>query len=251
MPNWEEIRLEWETSNKTYKELESQFNVKSATIRSRKNREKWQRNATGNATQQKKSVATKKAIKIDASELTEKQQRFVEEYMIDLNATQAAIRAGYSEKTAYSQGQRLLKNVEILARIKELREQQANETYMSSLWVLEKLGQIVEKSMQAEPVMEFDYGAQELVATGEYQYDSIGANKALELIGKHFMMFDPKARHIDEITKVQIEKMKADIDKVKAETKSEGTASTKTIILTNEDEMRRVIAERKAAKEDG
>ena len=43
--------------------------------------------------------------------LNEKQKMFCEEYIIDLNATQSAIRAGYSEKTAYSIGQRLLKKV--------------------------------------------------------------------------------------------------------------------------------------------
>jgi len=45
--------------------------------------------------------------------LTRKQQKFVQEYLIDLNATRAAERAGYSERTAYSQGQRLLKHVEV------------------------------------------------------------------------------------------------------------------------------------------
>lgn len=60
MSNWEKIRLEWETTSKTYKELEEQFNVKSSTIRSRKNREKWQRNATSENATQQKSVATKK-----------------------------------------------------------------------------------------------------------------------------------------------------------------------------------------------
>jgi len=45
--------------------------------------------------------------------LTEKQKRFVAEYIKDYNATQAAIRAGYSEQTAYSQGNRLLKYVDI------------------------------------------------------------------------------------------------------------------------------------------
>ena len=45
--------------------------------------------------------------------LRERQKRFVEEYLVDLNATQAAIRAGYSEQTAYSIGQRLLKKVEV------------------------------------------------------------------------------------------------------------------------------------------
>lgn len=49
--------------------------------------------------------------------LTAKQAAFVREYLVDLNATQAAIRAGYSPKTAYSQGQRLLKNVEIQGEV--------------------------------------------------------------------------------------------------------------------------------------
>ena len=45
--------------------------------------------------------------------MTEKQKRFCEEYLIDLNATQAALRAGYSEKTAYSIGNENLKKPEI------------------------------------------------------------------------------------------------------------------------------------------
>ena len=49
------------------------------------------------------------------AKLTDKQKRFVDEYQVDLNATAAAKRAGYSEKTAYSMGQRLLKKVEIQA----------------------------------------------------------------------------------------------------------------------------------------
>lgn len=62
---------------------------------------------------------------IDKSKLTVKQQLFVDEYLTHFNATRAAKSAGYSEKTAYSQGQRLLKNVEISthidARLKESR----------------------------------------------------------------------------------------------------------------------------------
>lgn len=51
--------------------------------------------------------------------MTDKQKRFCNEYLIDCNATQAAIRAGYSEATAYSAGQRLLKNVDIKTYIEE------------------------------------------------------------------------------------------------------------------------------------
>jgi phage terminase small subunit len=60
--------------------------------------------------------------------LTPKQARFVEEYLVDLNATQAAIRAGYSPKTAYSQGERLLKNVEVHRAIQEAQEARSERT---------------------------------------------------------------------------------------------------------------------------
>lgn len=57
--------------------------------------------------------------------MTEKQKRFCEEYLIDLNATQAALRAGYSEKTAYSIGNENLKKPEIQEYIqKRLKEKE-------------------------------------------------------------------------------------------------------------------------------
>lgn len=61
MPNWDEIRKEWETSEITFKDLAKKHDVKDSTIRSRKNREKWQRNATDENATQRKRVATKKS----------------------------------------------------------------------------------------------------------------------------------------------------------------------------------------------
>ena len=58
---------------------------------------------------------------VSVAKLNDKQKRFVDEYLVDLNATAAAKRAGYSEKTAYSMGQRLLKKVEIQAAIQKRR----------------------------------------------------------------------------------------------------------------------------------
>lgn len=55
-------------------------------------------------------------------ELTAKQKRFCDEYLIDLNATQAAIRAGYSAKTARSQGQRLLTNVDVQEYLQDFQK---------------------------------------------------------------------------------------------------------------------------------
>ncbi len=71
--------------------------------------------------------------------LTPKQQRFVEEYLIDLNATQAAIRAGYSKKTADVQGPRLLGNVGVAQRIAVAQEERAKRTQIDADWLLQRL----------------------------------------------------------------------------------------------------------------
>jgi len=75
-------------------------------------------------------------------DLTKKQKRFVDEYLIDLNATQAAIRAGYSEKTAYSTGQRLTKNAEIQSYIQERQESRQKRTEITQDKVLQELAKI-------------------------------------------------------------------------------------------------------------
>lgn len=69
------------------------------------------------ATKAKKTTKTPEPVQAAERALTPQQERFVSEYLIDLNATQAATRAGYSAKTAYSQGQRLLKDVEVAKAI--------------------------------------------------------------------------------------------------------------------------------------
>lgn len=104
--------------------------------------------------------------------LTDKQQRFVAEYLVDLNATQAAIRAGYSERTAYSQGQRLLKNVEVA---KVLSDRAANTS--------ERL------DLSAERVLRGLF--EEATRTGEGS--SHGARvSAWGLLGKYHSLFTDK-----------------------------------------------------------
>jgi phage terminase small subunit len=106
------------------------------------------------------------------AELNDKQKRFVAEYIIDLNATQAAIRAGYSPQTAYSQGQRLLKNVEVQEYVEKAKQ---------------KL--IVRSDITIERVL------RELASIGldnekERTTDRL---KALELIGKHLGMYTDRS----------------------------------------------------------
>ena len=71
--------------------------------------------------------------------LTPKQQRFVDEYLIDLNATQAAIRAGYSQKTANKQGPRLLVNVGVAEAIAAGQAKREQRTRVDADWVLKRL----------------------------------------------------------------------------------------------------------------
>jgi phage terminase small subunit len=122
--------------------------------------------------------------------LTPKQEMFVKEYLVDLNATQAAIRAGYSKKTADRIGPELLGKTCVARAIEEANQKRAEKLELSAEWVLENLKNVAVRCQQAEPVMVFDYSTKEMVKTGEYQFDSKGANRALELIGKHLGIFE-------------------------------------------------------------
>ena len=74
--------------------------------------------------------------------LTAKQQRFVDEYLIDLNATQAATRAGYSKKTANEQGSRLLANVSVGAAITQRMNARSGRVEITQDMVLRELAKI-------------------------------------------------------------------------------------------------------------
>ncbi|MEY8428442.1 terminase small subunit [Lachnospiraceae bacterium 46-15] len=115
-----------------------------------------------------------------------RQKKFCDEYLIDCNATQAAIRAGYNEKTAYSQGQRMLKNVEVKNYIDEQFERIHNEKTADAQEVLEYLtavmrGKHTEQTLQlvgegVQCIADIDVSAKERL-------------KAAELIGKRYGIF--------------------------------------------------------------
>ena len=122
--------------------------------------------------------------------LTDKKERFCREYVIDYNQTKAAIRAGYAEKSAAKKGCSLMKEPEVAAYIRQLQTEQKERLMLTSDHVLLELWDVYQKCMQAVPVEEWDYDLHTMVKTGEYQFDSKGATKALEMIGKHLGMFD-------------------------------------------------------------
>lgn len=76
------------------------------------------------------------------AKLTDKQELFAREYLKDLNATQAAIRAGYSEKTANEQASRLLANVNVQTFVAELKATRVEQTGIDAAYVLRRLVEI-------------------------------------------------------------------------------------------------------------
>lgn len=76
------------------------------------------------------------------AKLTDKQELFAREFIVDLNATQAAIRAGYSAKTAQEQSSRLLSNVMVQARVSELKAERNERNEIDADYVLRRLVEI-------------------------------------------------------------------------------------------------------------
>ena len=154
--------------------------------------------------------------------MNKKQKAFTIEYVIDYNATQAAIRAGYSERSAYSQAYDLLRKPEIMEAIKKLEDEAAARAAVTKDMVLKELARVafvdprklfdedgrpkditnLDKDTAAalasvEIFEEFDYNGEsrELVGyTKKYKWaDKL---RALEMLGKHLGMFTDKV-HVD------------------------------------------------------
>ena len=132
--------------------------------------------------------------------MTAKQKRFCQEYLIDLNATQAAIRAGYSEKTAYSMGQQLLKKLETKKYIEQQLKQIKTEKIADAQEVLEYLTSVMRGEQKEQVALLTGEGVQNLVQKDVSAKDRL---KAAELIGKRYALFTEKVELQGETT-VQI-----------------------------------------------
>lgn len=152
------------------------------------------------------------------SSLNPKQIRFCEEYLIDLNGSQAAIRAGYSKKTSRAIASELLDNPDVQAKVKELMDKRSEKTEITAAEVLKEIyhsafvdiGEAYDERGNLLPVHaipphlrrsinsikvfeEFEGFGQERVKTGDVRELKFNPKlKALELLGKHLGLFKEK-----------------------------------------------------------
>lgn len=143
--------------------------------------------------------------------MTGKQKRFCEEYLIDLNATQAAIRAGYSLATANEQGARLLANVSISKEIARSVAERSRRTGVNADRVVRELARIAFANAgdlidAGDATLKDDASPDDLAAIQSIKVKDMGEMgvereirmadklKALELLGRHLGLFDDRLR---------------------------------------------------------
>lgn len=114
--------------------------------------------------------------------LTPKQARFVQEYLVDLNGTAAAVRAGYSKKTANVQAAQLLTKLNIQEAVQVGIDKRAEETGINTEYVVKNLKMIAEKAMEK----------------GELS----NACRALDLLGRHTGAFEKDNKQRRQVIRI-------------------------------------------------
>jgi len=180
---------------------------------------------------------TKRKSKANRSKLTDKQKRFIEEYLIDLNASQAAIRSGYSPKTANRIGTENLSKLVIQDKIQQAQQKRSLRTEITQDRVLKELALIgfsdmgdfitinEEGSIRAKPLDSLQEGKSRIIKKvkekrttritreGEeitdifYEFELHDKVKCLEMMGKHLGMFiekqDDQESYTDKARKIR------------------------------------------------
>lgn len=144
-------------------------------------------------------------------QLSEQRQRFVDEYLIDLNGTQAAIRAGYSVKTAQEQASRLLSNVMVQEAISKKMAERSKRTGVNQDRVVLELAKIAfvrmtdvvdsngrirsdasDDDLSCIESIKYKESDNEFGGSVEREVKIASKMKALELLGKHLGMWNDK-----------------------------------------------------------
>lgn len=257
----------WKASNgeRKLKDIAEELGCSPSQIRKWKSQDKWNDKLNGNVTKPKRSVTKKKETNrirdateegasetesLPSDELTDKQRLFCIHYIKTFNATQSAIKAGYSADTAHVQGPRLLGNVRVSSYIKELKGNLTDSLFLDAMDVLRKYAEIAfaditdyvrfgKKEVQAmgafgplkdedgRPIMKeinyVDFNESlavdgTIITEAKQGKDGVSIKladkmKALDKLWEYFDMLPDSYKR-----KLQEEKLKADIAKTEAET---------------------------------
>jgi len=135
---------------------------------------------------------------------TIRQNEFINEFLIDLNATRAYKKAYWaSQKVAEVNGCKLLSNTKVKNIIDAKLKERFAKADIDWQWVINQLVLLVNRCMQWEPVMKMNYETKELEETGEWKFDSAWANSALDKLGKYFKLFTENVKIEWEIKSIQ------------------------------------------------
>ena len=142
--------------------------------------------------------------------MTDKQERFCQEYVIDLDpvrAYMAVYKNCKKRSTASTNAWKLLKNAEISARVRAMKEEIAKGSLITAEEVVRDLMEVKNRCLQAVPVKVWDEESHTYVESeAEYTFDSKGATAALKLLGEYTGMFEKKIR----VSGLEAEKSKLD-----------------------------------------
>lgn len=117
--------------------------------------------------------------------MQENHKRFADKYFETLNAKESAIYAGFSVDTAKQQGWQILQREEVQEYLSGLRAETAEKTGISREWIIERFKEISDRCVQ-----DIEAVTIQGMPTGEYKFDSSGANKATEMLGKIIGVFE-------------------------------------------------------------
>ena len=114
--------------------------------------------------------------------ITDKQKRFVREWLADMNGTRAAVRAGYSEKSAAQTASRLMKDPAVREYRDALLKEEFDSLGITAHSLAVEVWRVYERCAAAKPVLQWDSALRDYVESGEWQFDAKGCLKALGML---------------------------------------------------------------------
>lgn len=152
------------------------------------------------------------------SGLTDKQKRFCDEYLIDMNATQAAVRAGYSKKTAYRTGCDNLKKAQIRAYIDARMAEKESELIATQDEVLRHLTAVMRGESVSNEIVVEGMGGGESRARMVQKYPSeMERIKAADQLAKCYGLYTDKQKMAMDRERLELEKERLEIEKRKVD----------------------------------